>query len=256
MNILVTGHRGYIGTHLVPLLVTAGHQIQGCDLRDGQDYRDIRNQEFDCVIHLAALVSVRESFEEEKAYYFNNSYGVLDFLRNNHVKRFIFASTGGAMYGDSHLAKETDPVDPMSPYAASKRMGEMVVSRHPNHCILRLANVFGGDYSVRGEAAAHAHFETDNPIVVYGGDQTRDFIHVDVVCRAILTATTGSMRGTYNIGSGVETHIGDLAAFYSSTRGVPLVIQPAREGEVQHISLDCTRAGQDGLLPSLEHITG
>lgn len=255
MNILLTGSSGYIGTHLKPVLVAAGHQIECCDLKQGQDYRDILGRQFDCVIHLAAFVSVTESMQNPQSYMENNALGVAQFLRENEVKRFILISTGGAMYGDKLLAKEEDVVGltDLSPYAQSKLMAERFTqvyqSKQQSWVVLRLANVFGGDYSIRGEAAVHAHFSHDNPITVYGGNQTRDFIHIEGVCQAIKRAITLG-HGIYNIGSGVETHIGDLAKFYSSTRGVPVETRPKRDGEVQHISLDCSRARQDGLLPA------
>ena len=260
MNVLVTGHRGYIGTHLVPMLEAAEHQVEGRDLQDGQDYRDIRGRQFDCVIHLAAFVSVTESMQQPERYMENNGSGVAAFLRENEVRRFILASTGGAMYGDARLAKEEDVIsvsdlNRLSPYAHSKLMAERFTqvyqsSSGKSWCVLRLANVFGGDYSVRGEAAVHARFQQDDPITVYGGDQTRDFIHINAVCDAFKRAITLG-HGIYNIGSGVETNISDLAKFYGDVRGVPVVYHPARSGEVQYISLDCTRAHQDGLLPTV-----
>jgi len=257
MNILLTGSSGYIGTHLQPMLRTAGHNVQGCDLKEGQDYRDIRGQEFDCVIHLAASVSVTESMQKPQEYMQNNGLGVAAFLRENEVKRFILASTGGAMYGDKVLAKEEDahPDFCTNPYARSKLIAERWAQTYQSvpgkdWVVLRLSNVHGGDTSVRGEAAVHSHFQHDDPITVYGGNQTRDFVNINVVCNAFLQAI-GRGHGVYNIGSGVETSIFQLAQQYSERRGVPLIIQPARSGEVQHISLDCTRATHDGLLPTV-----
>jgi len=243
MNLL-TGHLGYIGSHLVEYL---SGDWQFCDLKDGNDYRDISGQSFDRVIHLAAFVSVTESFENPDSYFSNNALGVRDFCLKNQIGRMIFASTGGAMYGDKILARECDPTRPVSPYALSKLRAEYFASQIPRHAILRFANVFGGDYSVRGEAAVHAHFAADDPIVVYGGSQTRDFIHIEKVCQAIIRSLDLG-RGIYNIGSGEQTPIMGLACQYALDRKVSLKLMPKRDGEIEHISLDCSRARRDGLL--------
>src|SRR5271154_1270551 len=100
---LITGKRGYIGTHITPLFPEGW---TACELKNGDDYRDIHGQTFDNVIHLAASVSVTESFDQPHTYMHNNALGVAEFLRTNEVKRFIFMSTGGAMYGNKHQAKE------------------------------------------------------------------------------------------------------------------------------------------------------
>lgn len=244
---LVTGHRGYIGTHLMKLMPDA----EGCDLKDGLDYRNITGRDWGVVAHLAAYVSVVESLEKPEDYFGNNWSGLPLFLSRNNIGRFVFISTGGAMYGNKHLANEEDAAlgNCMSPYARSKFYAEEEVREMcPDHCILRLANVFGGDYSVRGEAAAHAHFWQDSPIIVYGGDQTRDFVHVDTVCRAIVRAAAGTMVGTFNIGSGIETPIMDIARQASQERGVPIETHAKRDGEVDYISLDCTKARDAGLI--------
>ena len=154
------------------------------------------------------------------------------------------------MYGDALLAEEQDAKWNLcrSPYAQSKYLAEQVVREFcPNHCILRLANVFGGDDSVRGEAACHAHFVLDNPIVVYGGEQVRDFVHINKVRDAIYIAAQGSMVGTYNIGTGIPVKVLDLAASISAARGVPVVIEPSR-GEIQYITLDPRKAMSVGLI--------
>lgn len=239
-RLLVTGSRGYIGTHLLPLFPDA----ETCDLKDGQNYRDVTGEEFDIVIHLAASVSVTESILHPEKYFANNTTGVEKFLQRNTIGRFIFASTGGAMYGNRRGALESDSDMSFcqSPYALSKLAAEKIIGEYQSDAvILRLANVYGGDYSVRGEAACHAHFETDDPIVVYGGEQTRDFIHVSRVVSAFKRATE-CQSGTYNIGSGDETRILDLALEASERRGVPVELRPKREGEVDFISLDIREA--------------
>lgn len=247
-DIFITGHRGYIGTHLAQLLPG----FIGCDLKDGEDYRTKQFGLHNTVIHLAASVSVLESFARPDDYLHNNALGLIPFFQNNTIRRFIFISTGGALYGNTHQAKEKDArwSSCLSPYAQSKYLAEQIVRMHCNeHVILRLANVYGGEMSIRGEANVHAHFAKDNPIAVYGGNQTRDFVHIDDVCRAIVTALADeSIVGTFNIGSGKGTPIIEIAEEFSHQRGVPIELLPEREGEIDYISLDITRAKQARLL--------
>jgi UDP-glucose 4-epimerase len=246
--ILVTGSSGYIGSHLVALLDS---RVVKCDLKEGQDFSRLRGHSFGAVIHLAAHASVTQSLKEPEECLNNNAFKLIPFLINNEVGKLVFASTGGAIYGNRHLAKEEEASwnGCISPYGQSKYLAEQIIRRlHPNHAILRFGNVYGGNDADRLEAAAHSHFKTDDPIVIYGGDQTRDFVLVDVICRALIRAALGSAVGTFNIGSGVETRVGDVAKEYSVKRKVPIVYRSARAGEIDHVSLDITKAKQSGLL--------
>lgn len=246
-DILITGHQGYIGSHLARLIPHIGH-----DIKSGEDYRLLEHGLHNTVIHLAASVSVLESFQDPDAYLHNNALGLIPFLRNNTVRRFILVSTGGALYGNAHQAKEEDARWSLcqSPYAQSKYLAEQIVRQHcSSHVILRLANVFGGDMSIRGEANVHAHLAKDDPIVLFGGNQTRDFVHIDTVCKAILKAVADpSIVGTFNIGSGSETPVIDIANEFSTQRHVPIEHRAARSGEVDYISLDVTKARSAGLI--------
>lgn len=251
MKTLITGHCGYIGSHLEERLRSDAY-VYGCDAKNGTYYHGIKGKSFDLVIHLAASVSVQESFTRPEHYFANNAYGIAKFLANNSVKRFIFTSTGGAMYGNSHLAKEEDAAFSkcLSPYAQSKYIAECIISSMcDSYAILRLGNVFGGDHSIRGEASVHAHFQNDNPIMVFGGSQTRDFIHIDDVVDALIAASLSNTSGTFNIGSGEATSIQSLAEHYGSKRGVPVLYQPPKHGEVDYISLDSSKAHSVFSLP-------
>ena len=243
---LVTGHLGYIGQHLTQKL----SGVLTCDLKNGLDFEDIRGQEFDTVIHLAAVASVMAAMRDPEACFNNNVFKIVSFLKNNRVGRLIFASTGGAIYGNKHFACEQDAswVGCISPYGQSKYLAEQLIRvLHPNHVILRFANVVGGNSHVRSEILAHEHFRVDNPIVVYG-DSIRDFVSIDVVCEAIIRSMKSDITGTFNIGSGVETHVRDVAERFAENRKVPIVYEPPRKGEIDIISLNPGKAQAAGLL--------
>jgi UDP-glucose 4-epimerase len=247
MKVLVTGHKGYIGTHLFPMIDGA----IGCDLKDGNDFADIHGEEFDIVIHLAAVASVMQSMRDPEECLNNNVFKLMPFLRNNHIGRFIFASTGGALYGNKHHAKEQDACwkGCISPYGQSKYLAECVIQAlHSNAIMLRLGNVVGGNDGSRTDFLAHHHFRTDIPIVVYGGSQIRDFVSIDMVCEAFLRVVKSNLTGAFNIASGVETRVADVATQHAKERSIPLVYAPARIGEIDCISLDCTKAQKAGLL--------
>jgi len=247
-KIFVSGNRGFIGKRLTEYLKGKGYSVDGCDIKNfGEDFKDIKKQ--DIVVHCAAYVSVTESVEDPEKYILNNIVKLLSLIREN--KRIIFLSTGGALYGDKLKAKEEDANLNLitNPYAMTKLIGEWLIRYYcKDYLILRLANVFGEGEDDRGEANCLTHFRKDDPIILYGGKQTRDFIQVEDVCRAIEIGIRKKIKGTYNIGSGKETKIMDLAKIESGRRGVKIKIKPARKGEVNRITLDITKAKKAGLL--------
>ncbi len=252
--IFVTGASGYIGQHFVKYLLdrsTSDLRFLQCDIKGGQDFALVSGAKFGTVVHFAAHSSVIQSLLDPDECLDNNALKLIPFLTNNKIGKFIFMSTGGAIYGNRLNAKEGNASwkGCISPYGQSKLLAERIIRRlHPNHVILRLGNVYGGNDSDRLELAMHARFKKDDPIVVYGGDQIRDFVHVDVVCEAIFRAIHGDTEGTYNIGSGKGTRIMDIAKTISKKRGVPMGIHPARTGEIDYVSLNIGRAQREGLL--------
>lgn len=222
-----------------------------CDIKDGRDFALISGAKFDTVVHFAAHSSVTQSLLDPDECLDNNAFKLISFLTNNKIGKFIFMSTGGAIYGNLLGAKEENAgwSGCISPYGQSKLLAEEIIRRlQPNHTILRLGNVYGGNDSDRLELAMHARFKKDDPIVVYGGHQIRDFVHVDVVCEAIFRAIHGDAEGTYNIGSGRGQRIMDVAEEISKERGIPMSVRPARAGEIDYVSLNVDRAKRVGLL--------
>jgi UDP-glucose 4-epimerase len=252
-SILVTGSAGYIGSNLTPKLFEYGFGgFAAADLKYGQDFAQLQDHQFDVVIHLAAHSSVTQSLRDPDECLNNNAFKLIPFLQNNKVGKLVFTSTGGAIYGENGYAREEEASwsGCISPYGQSKYLAEQIIRRlHPNHTILRLGNVIGGGNVLqRLELAAHARFETDDPIVVYGGDQTRDFVHVDDVCGAIIRAAFGDVIGTFNIGSGKATRVAAVAENYAADRNVKIRYAKARPGEIVNVSLDITKAQKAGLL--------
>ena len=222
-----------------------------CDIKGGQDFALIQGAKFDTVVHFAAHSSVTQSLLDPEECLDNNALKLIPFLLNNKIGKFIFTSTGGAIYGNKLDAKEGDASwnGCISPYGQSKLLAEKIIRQlQPNYTILRLGNVYGGNDSDRLELAMHARFKKDDPVVVYDGGQIRDFVHVDVVCEAIFRAIHNDTRGTYNIGSGQKMKIIDIARSIAMTRNVPIRIEPARPGEIDCVSLNICKAQKAGLL--------
>lgn len=247
MNFLVTGAAGFLGTALSNRLAREGHQIRGLDdLSAGDPSRlspdvhftrgDVADrpklwtllQDVDCVYHLAARVSVPESIlypREYNAVNVGGTVSVMEAMRDVGVKRVVQISSG-AVYGDqAHqpLSEQTTP-DPRSPYAVSKLAAEYYVRTigalwHIETVVLRVFNAYGPGQPL---PAAHPpvvpHFlrqtARGGTLVMHGqGEQTRDFVYLDDVVDGMVAAATAPSidRQVFNIGSGVQTSIRDLA---------------------------------------------
>ncbi|MBC7113915.1 MAG: NAD-dependent epimerase/dehydratase family protein, partial [Candidatus Methanomethyliales bacterium] len=224
MNVLVTGGAGFIGSHLVKILLEHGHNVTVLDnLTTGKIERlsDFINKiifvngdildEFlikqilkgiDVVVHLAALISVEESVEKPDLYHLVNTVGTIKLLQYSaqaSVDKFIFTSSC-AVYGDpiELPIKESHPINPLSPYAMSKVSAEKECMRFAEAddihvIILRLFNVYGPGQNFNQYAGVITKFaqriRNGNPPIIYGtGEQTRDFIFVEDVARYITAA--------------------------------------------------------------------
>ncbi len=255
MNILITGSSGYIGTRLTQLVSEAFPDagINTCDIKEGQDYAVIAGGTWDVVFHLGAISTIMDSFLRADEMMSTNALNLIPFSQNNKVGKFIFSSTG-AIYGNMEKPMREDEANWMSslsPYSQSKYIAEGIIQRMcPNHMIARFGNVFGGDYGPREEWLAPTHFMKDNPIVLYGGEQIRDFIHVDVICKALIDAARRpEIIGTFNLANGEGVRLESIAKMFAEKRAVPLVYKEHRHGDAKYVVLDVTKARKAGLLP-------
>lgn len=277
MKVLVTGAAGFIGSHVVDALVADGHDVAGVDnLSTGRrgnlpnDFAlhevDIRDPAVDAVVaafapdvvcHHAAQIDVRVSVADPATDADTNVVGSLRLLeaaRRAGCRRIVFASTGGAIYGeqDSFPATEEHPQRPMSPYGCAKRSVEVYLDYYAREygfaaTSLRYANVYGPRQNAHGEAGVVAIFAgqllAGTPTTIFGdGGQTRDFVHVADVAAANLAAIRHELRGAYNVGTGVEITVYDLfERIRAIVGGAPPVYRPARAGEQRRSSIDASR---------------
>ncbi len=280
-RILVTGGAGFIGSHVAEALIEASHTVAVLDnLSSGRRENlpkesrffevDVTDKEElekvfselkpEIVDHHAAQISVNRSVREPCFDAGQNILGTINLLEasaRHGVKRFIFASTGGALYGDapSISSNEDTPVIPLAPYGIAKASAEHYIRFFWNEhgikpLVLRYANVYGPRQDPHGEAGVVAIFSlkalSGEGCVIYGtGDQTRDFVYVKDVARANLAAVDGK-PGTYNIGTGIETSINKLFSEFEKLEGsLKVSHDAARPGEVFRSVLDVSRAGND-----------
>lgn len=249
---LITGASGFIGQNLLKL--TTGTPL---DIIHGEDVCDIRVLQAlyrgGPIIHLAAQAGIPQSIENPAETYRTNTNGTLvvcEFARQVGAK-VIFAS--------SCAVKK-----PNNPYAASKLCAETIIKAYGasyglKYAILRLANVYG-PLSDRKSSVVANMIKTathHKQIVVEGGEQTRDFIYVEDVCRHILNLAYSDQSGVYNVASGMETSISDLAQVISEKIPSEIISQPKRDGEVKRSNIKpdlvCETLLSEGLNKTLEY---
>jgi UDP-glucose 4-epimerase len=278
MKIVVTGGAGFVGSHVVDAYVTAGHCVIVLDnLSTGKrglvnpaarlvelDAKDagvaglFETERPDVVNHHAANASVSRSVREPLFDATQNILGTLNVLeaaRRAGVAKFVYAASGGAMYGEPrHLPlDESHPANPISAYALSKYTGERYVrlygqEHNLNWTSLRYANVYGPRQDPFGEAGVIAIFcqrlkEGRAPEIHWDGEQTRDFVYVGDCARANVLALEGGDGEAYNVGTGVGTSINQLFDTLRDLSGKDLVPQrgPRRPGDIRHSYLDCAK---------------
>ncbi len=279
MNILITGGAGFIGSHFADQLLGAGHRVTIVDnLSSGSivnlppdaefvqiDIRDAKIEElfethkFEAVYHLAAQMDVRFSVRyplEDLDINIAGSVKLLDLCRKYSVGKFIFASTGGAIYGEQDYfpASEDHPTRPISPYGVSKLAVERYLYYFHNEyglhgIVLRFANVYGPRQNPHGEAGVVAIFcsrlLSGEQAYVYGdGLQTRDYVYVADVARASLLALKLEGFQTINLGTGVESNVVNLFDTLNSLTGDSMLREhkPPLPGEQRRSCIDNSRA--------------
>ncbi len=243
MRVLVSGGAGFIGSHLVDALVQAGHDVviidnlvtgersnlnpqarfYEADIRDADAVAKLFAAERpEILLHQAAQLDVRRSVADPAYDADVNILGTLQLLQNgikHGLQKVIFASSGGAIYGDTEVipTPETLLTAPISPYGISKLSIEhylhyfQVIHGLP-YCAMRYANVYGPRQNPHGEAGVISIFTErllrQEPTVIYGdGENTRDYVYVADVVAANLAALASDRIGAYNVGTGVETTV-------------------------------------------------
>lgn len=275
MRILVTGGAGFIGSHVVDAFVAAGHQVSIIDdLSSGRrenlnpraqfhqlDVQDpavaevFRGEQPEVLCHHAAQMDVRRSVADPIFDARVNLVGLLNLMeqgRRNGLQRVLFASTGGAIYGeqDTFPAPETHKTDPLSPYGVAKLASERYLFFYSaaygiSYVALRYANVYGPRQNPHGEAGVVAIFAEklvrgEQPIINGDGKQTRDYVYVDDLVRANLAALQSTFVGAVNLGTGVETDVNQLFGLLCRLCGASAREQhgPAKPGEQRRSVID------------------
>jgi UDP-glucose 4-epimerase len=277
-RICVTGGAGFIGSHVADAFVANGHEVLVIDdLSSGRkenvplgaklEVVDIRSQQaapllidrrIEVVVHHAAQMDIRRSVEDPVFDASVNLLGLLNLMeaaRRGEVRQVVFASTGGAIYGEQDFfpADEEHPVRPISPYGVAKLASERYLYYYfMEHNIeatcLRYANVYGPRQSPHGEAGVVAIFihrllAGQQPVINGSGEQTRDYVFVRDVVAANLAAIGQTGFRVYNVGTGVET---DVNVLFSAIReavgqGPDASHGPAKPGEQKR---SCISAGR------------
>ncbi|MGZ4390208.1 MAG: NAD-dependent epimerase/dehydratase family protein [Gaiellaceae bacterium] len=284
MRALVTGGAGFIGSHVVDALLARGDEVHVLDdlstgkrenVADGAELHvaDIRapDEVFaavrpELVLHLAAQANVRVSVERPDHDADVNVVGTVRVLEaaRRHGAKLVFTSSGGAAYGECYgPAPETAPLRPLAPYGTSKLCGEEYLATYnrlhgSSHVSLRLGNVYGPRQEPHGEAGVVAIFmgllhEGGAPTIFGDGSQTRDYVYVGDVARALLLALDHD-GGVFNVGTGTETSVLELYDAIQAAAGIARapVFAPARLGELQRSVLDPSLAAAElGWKPEL-----
>lgn len=261
--------------------VPGGAEFAGLDIRDPAAADLVRDGGFDVINHHAAQMDVRVSVTDPRFDASVNLDGLLNLLeaaRESGVQRVVFVSSGGVVYGEPEHrpTPESSPKLPESPYGVTKLAGEQYLYYYHRvhgleYVALRYSNVYGPRQDPHGEAGVVAIFSTrllrGQPLTVFGdGEQTRDYVYVGDVVAANLRLTDHEFgekarslddRG-FNVGTGLETSVNELASTMVGVSGRELPIEhaEARPGELMHSSLDASRLRSLGWQPRTDLETG
>ena len=281
MKILVTGGAGFIASHISDAYVAAGHEVviiddlssgkranlpaaakfYHADIRSPEAREIIRNERPQVLSLHAAQMDVRKSVADPAFDATVNVLGMINMLEGGRevgVQKVLFASSGGATYGEQETfpAPESHPHNPLSPYGITKATGEHYLFFY--HAVygmpyvaLRYANVYGPRQDPHGEAGVVAIFTekllaSQAPTINGDGKQTRDYVFVGDVVRANLAALERPFVGSVNIGTGIETDVTTLYAHLRVLTGSPHPAQhaPAKAGEQRRSVIAIGLAGE------------
>ncbi|HVN91306.1 MAG TPA: NAD-dependent epimerase/dehydratase family protein [Candidatus Binataceae bacterium] len=284
MRIMVTGGAGFIGSNTVDALVEAGgnqvsildnlsagkrEQINPkatfyeVDLRDAAKVKDaIERERPETIVHLAAQMDVRRSVADPAFDAQVNLVGFLNLMeaaRERGLKRVVFSSTGGAIYGEQDVfpCDENHPCRPVSPYGIAKFATEAYLFFYKvqygiDYVAMRYANVYGPRQDPHGEAGVVAIFcgkiLANQQCTINGdGGQTRDYVFVSDVVRANLAAISRPVSGAFNVGTGVETDVNELYRVLAASAGSSLTANhgPGRPGEQRRSVISPARARRE-----------
>jgi UDP-glucose 4-epimerase len=279
---LVTGGAGFIGSHVVDTLIQNGHEVHVlddlstgrrenvhskatlhvADIRDPEAAALVSQTRAEILVHHAAQIDVRRSVADPAFDVEVNILGLINLLeaaRVAHVRQVIFASTGGAIYGeqDTFPADEGHPTRPVSPYGAAKLAGEQYLFYY--HCqhgldvtCLRYANVYGPRQNPHGEAGVVAIFlnrllGNEAPKIHGDGGQTRDYVFVGDVAEVNRQVIGLEGFRVYNVGTGVETDVTELYAMLRDAAGSTLDAHhgPPQPGEQRRSCISPAKLAQE-----------
>ena len=260
-KILITGYKGYIGSHLSSKLRKMGHHVCGIDLKEGDDIKhSLPNNDFDYVFHMAALPSVQYSVENPSYTMLQNVYAtsvLLQWAKDHKVKRVVFSSSAAAIGENGQ---------PTSPYGMHKKISEMECKLYSqlygvDTVCLRYFNVYsedqkyGGAYSTVISAWMYM-IRHGKPLRIDGdGEQTRDFIHVDDIVSANIFCMDykNSLNGDIlNVASGKSVSLGYIKSFIDSeNENIEWNVSPTRNGDIKHSISDIEKIMNLGWCPTV-----
>ncbi len=290
MNIAVTGGAGFIGSHIVDHYIAEGHNVIVIDdmssgvkaninpkaklhkmgIGDKKVAQLLKDEKIEILNHHAAQISVRVSVDDPKLDAQTNIVDTLNLYeaaRAAAVRRIIFASSGGAIYGEQDYfpADEKHSKRPLSPYGVSKLANEKYLGYYKSvhgieNVIFRYTNVYGPRQNPHGEAGVVAIFalkmlKGESPVINGDGTQTRDYLFVNDLARANVLALGSTARGIYNVATGMEYSVNTMFQLLQMKIGKPFKAQyaPAKAGE-QKRSV-CTASKMKNLLQWQPEVT-
>ena len=280
-RVLVTGGAGFIGSHVADAFLDRGDEVvvvdnlstgqkdnvpegaafEQVDISDARALEGVFERGADVVCHLAAQASVTVSVEDPVLDCTSNVLGTLNVCEaaRRRGAPVVFASTGGALYGDNapRPTPETFAPEPLAPYGASKQAGEAYVATWgrlydlPN-VVLRLGNVYGPRQKPHGEAGVVSIFaglllHGERPQLRGDGKPTRDYVYVEDVANAFVAAADAGRAGTYNVGTGTETATARLLELLQGAADTAIEPQHTEllAGELQASALDVSAIRRD-----------